>query len=77
MTKCGRATAQMPSSGLPRTEMTSAHCIRASGPQSRSVPQGRLMELREIAVFARYLASDEAAAIAGQAINVSAGLVTH
>ncbi len=41
------------------------------------IPQGRLLEVREIAAFARYLASEEAAGITGQAINVSAGLVMH
>jgi 3-hydroxybutyrate dehydrogenase len=41
------------------------------------VPQGRLLDPREIATMARYLASDEARGITGQAINVSAGWITH
>jgi 3-hydroxybutyrate dehydrogenase len=41
------------------------------------IPQRRLIEAREIATMARYLASDEARSITGQAINVSAGLIMH
>ena len=41
------------------------------------IPQRRLVEAREIATMARYLASDEARSITGQAINVSAGLIMH
>ena len=41
------------------------------------IPQRRLIEAREIATMARYLASDEARGITGQAINVSAGLIMH
>ncbi len=41
------------------------------------IPQKRIMEPHEIADFVVYLASDKAQAITGQAINVSAGWVTH
>lgn len=41
------------------------------------VPQKRLLDPREIATMARYLASEEARGITGQAINVSAGFITH
>jgi 3-hydroxybutyrate dehydrogenase len=42
-----------------------------------SIPQRRLLEAAEVAALARYVASDEARGITGQAINVSAGLVMH
>jgi 3-hydroxybutyrate dehydrogenase len=42
-----------------------------------SIPQRRLLDTSEIATMVRYLASDEARGITGQAINVSAGFVTH
>jgi len=41
------------------------------------VPQRRLLDPAEIATMARYLASDEARGITGQAINVSAGWIMH
>jgi 3-hydroxybutyrate dehydrogenase len=41
------------------------------------VPQKRMLDPREIATMARYLASDDARGITGQAINVSAGFITH
>ena len=41
------------------------------------VPQKRLLDPGEIAAMARYLASDEARGITGQAINVSAGWIMH
>ena len=41
------------------------------------VPQRRLLDPGEIATMARYLASDEARGITGQAINVSAGWIMH
>jgi 3-hydroxybutyrate dehydrogenase len=41
------------------------------------VPQRRLLDPREIATMTRYLASDEARGITGQAINVSAGWIMH
>lgn len=41
------------------------------------VPQGRLLDDKEIASFARYLAGPAAVGITGQAINVSGGLVMH
>ena len=41
------------------------------------IPQKRLLEPQEVADFIVYLASDKAHAITGQAINVSAGWVTH
>ena len=41
------------------------------------VPQGRLLDPQEIAAMPRYLASDEARGITGQAINVSAGWIMH
>jgi 3-hydroxybutyrate dehydrogenase len=41
------------------------------------IPTGRATEAAEIASLARYLASDEAASITGQAINVSGGLIMH
>ena len=41
------------------------------------VPQKRLIEAKEIGDVAVFLASDEAAAITGQAINVSGGYVMH
>ena len=41
------------------------------------IPQKRILEPQEIADFVVYLASDKAQAITGQAINVSAGWVTH
>jgi 3-hydroxybutyrate dehydrogenase len=41
------------------------------------IPQKRLLEPQEVADFIVYLASDKAQAITGQAINVSAGWVTH
>lgn len=43
----------------------------------QSIPQRRMLDPREIAAMARYLASDEARGITGQAINVSAGLIMH
>ena len=42
-----------------------------------SIPQKRMIDPHEIATMARYLASDEACSITGQAINVSAGLIMH
>ena len=42
-----------------------------------NIPTGRATEAAEIASLARYLASDEAASITGQAINVSGGLIMH
>jgi 3-hydroxybutyrate dehydrogenase len=42
-----------------------------------SIPQKRMLDPQEIAAMARYLASDEARGITGQAINVSAGLIMH
>ena len=42
-----------------------------------NIPQKRLMDPQEVADFIVYLASDRAEAITGQAINVSAGWVTH
>jgi 3-hydroxybutyrate dehydrogenase len=41
------------------------------------IPQQRLLDPREIATMVRYLASDEARGITGQAINVSAGWIMH
>jgi 3-hydroxybutyrate dehydrogenase len=41
------------------------------------IPQRRLLDPSEIATMVRYLASDEARGITGQAINVSAGFITH
>ena len=41
------------------------------------VPQRRPLDPREIASMARFLASDEARGITGQAINVSAGWIMH
>jgi 3-hydroxybutyrate dehydrogenase len=41
------------------------------------IPQKRLLDPDEIAAMARYLASDEARGITGQAINVSAGWIMH
>ncbi|MEJ8548332.1 3-hydroxybutyrate dehydrogenase [Brevibacillus borstelensis] len=43
----------------------------------RNVPQRRLLEAGEIGDFAVFLTSDRAAAITGQAINVSGGYVMH
>ena len=40
-------------------------------------PTGRAIEPKEVASLVRYLASDEAASITGQAINVSGGLIMH
>ena len=42
-----------------------------------SIPQKRMLDPQEIAVMARYLASEEARGITGQAINVSAGFIMH
>lgn len=42
-----------------------------------TIPTGRAVEASEIASFVRYLSSDEAASITGQAINVSGGLIMH
>jgi 3-hydroxybutyrate dehydrogenase len=42
-----------------------------------TIPAGRATEPSEIASLARYLASDEACSITGQAINVSGGMVMH
>jgi 3-hydroxybutyrate dehydrogenase len=42
-----------------------------------NIPTGRATEAAEIASLIRYLASDEAASITGQAINVSGGLIMH
>lgn len=42
-----------------------------------NIPQKRIIEPNEIADFVIYLASDRAQAITGQAVNVSAGWVTH
>ena len=41
------------------------------------IPQRRMLDPVEIAIMARYLASEEARGITGQAINVSAGLIMH
>ena len=41
------------------------------------IPQRRMLDPTEIATMARYLASDEARGITGQAINVSAGWIMH
>jgi 3-hydroxybutyrate dehydrogenase len=41
------------------------------------VPQRRMLDPGEIAAMARYLASDDARGITGQAINVSAGWIMH
>lgn len=41
------------------------------------IPTGRTVEPREIAGLVRYLASDEAASITGQAINVDGGTIMH
>ncbi len=41
------------------------------------IPQRRMLDPGEIAAMARYLASDEARGITGQAINVSAGWIMH
>ena len=42
-----------------------------------AIPQKRMLDPQEIAAMARYLASDEARGITGQAINVSAGFIMH
>ena len=42
-----------------------------------ATPQKRMLDPQEIAVMTRYLASEEARGITGQAINVSAGLIMH
>jgi 3-hydroxybutyrate dehydrogenase len=42
-----------------------------------NIPTGRATGAAEIASLVRYLASDEAASITGQAINVSGGLIMH
>jgi 3-hydroxybutyrate dehydrogenase len=42
-----------------------------------SIPQKRMLDPQEIATMARYLASEEARGITGQAINVSAGWIMH
>jgi 3-hydroxybutyrate dehydrogenase len=43
----------------------------------RQVPQKRLLDADEIGDFAVFLASDAAAAITGQSINISGGYVMH
>ena len=43
----------------------------------KQIPQKRMLDPSEIATMARFLASDEARGITGQAINVSAGFITH
>jgi 3-hydroxybutyrate dehydrogenase len=43
----------------------------------RNVPQNRLLEPSEIGDFAVFLASDAAASITGQSINISGGYVMH
>ena len=42
-----------------------------------SIPQHRMLDPSEIATMARFLASEEARGITGQAINVSAGFIMH
>ena len=42
-----------------------------------AIPQKRMLDPQEIAAVARYLASEEARGITGQAINVSAGFIMH
>ncbi len=42
-----------------------------------SVLQGRAQTVEEIAAFAAFLASDEAAAITGQSINVDGGMAYY
>ena len=37
------------------------------------IPMGRMVEPREVAVLIRWLASEEASAITGQAYNVACG----
>lgn len=54
--------------GLPREETLERVYLS-------KIPQRRLIEPREIATMARYLASDEARGITGQSINVSAGFL--
>lgn len=41
------------------------------------IPRRRMLDPGEIASMARYLASDEARGVTGQAINVSAGWIMH
>jgi 3-hydroxybutyrate dehydrogenase len=43
----------------------------------KQVPQNRLLDTGEIGDFAVFLASDQAASITGQAINISGGYVMH
>jgi len=43
----------------------------------KQVPQNRLLQASEIGDFAVFLASDQAASITGQAINISGGYVMH
>lgn len=43
----------------------------------KAIPQRRLLDPSEIATMVRFLATDEARGITGQAINVSAGFITH
>jgi len=43
----------------------------------KQIPQKRMLDPGEIATTVRFLASDDARGITGQAINVSAGFITH
>ena len=56
--------------GVPEDEVLAKHFLA-------STPTGRPVETTEIASMVRYLASNEAASITGQAINVSGGLMMN
>jgi len=63
------------------TELAAMHGLTRDETVERiylsSIPQRRMLDPGEIATMARYLASDEARGITGQAINVSAGFIMH
>jgi 3-hydroxybutyrate dehydrogenase len=63
------------------TELAAVHNMDETDVVTRwyfpMIPQQRMLDPSEIATMARYLASDEARGITGQAINVSAGFVMH
>ncbi len=61
--------------GLAETDMSKAELNRSDGQKKvAGIPVGRLADVREIAATVYFLASDEAAYITGQTINLNGGM---
>lgn len=61
--------------GLAETDMSKAELNRTDGQQKvAGIPVGRLADVREIAATVSFLATDEAAYITGQTINLNGGM---